>query len=94
MRHNGGKQQLKPLTMSDNQNIDYLKRFTEASQKGTFSMTAELKILTYLIYRYKFVKLSEYARRQGISPAGALKRIEAGNVMFIEIAGTKYIIPE
>lgn len=79
--------------MTDTQEIDWLKRFTDASQKGTFSMDVELNILTYLVDRYKFVTLSEYARQQGISPAGALKRIEAKQVMYIKIAGTKMIIP-
>lgn len=79
--------------MPDNQNIDYFKRYKDASEKGTFTMTDELKILTYIIEKYKFITVSEYARRKNISPAGALKRIEAGNVMYVLIAGNKLIIP-
>jgi hypothetical protein len=70
------------------------ERFKAASEKGKFSIDAELNILTYLIERYKFVNLSEYARQNNISPAAAFKRVESGNVMYIEIAGIKMIIPE
>lgn len=79
--------------MSNNQRLDYLKRFTDASQKGTFTMDEELNILSYIIDRYKFVTVSEYARQQGISPAGVLHRIEKGDVMYVVIGGVKFIIP-
>ena len=80
--------------MSDNQRVDYLKRFKDASEKGTFTMTEELNILSYLIERYKFITISEYARQNNITPAGVLHRIEQGGVMYILIGGIKFVIPE
>ena len=79
--------------MAENQNIDYHKRYVEASEKGLFSMRVELSILTYIIDKYKFISVAEYARRNDISIPGALRRIESGGVMFIDIAGGKLIIP-
>ena len=72
---------------------EVFERFKVASENGKFSMDAELNILTYLIEKYKFINQSEYARQHNISPAGALKRIETGSVMYITIAGIKLIIP-
>lgn len=70
------------------------ERFKTASEKGSFSMSDELKILTYLIDRYKFITVAEYARRNNISHTAADKRIEAGNVMNVKIAGLNLIISE
>ena len=80
--------------MSENKRLDYLQRFKDASQKGTFTMDEELNILSYLIERYKLLTVSEYARQKGITPAGALHRIEKGDVMYIVIGGVKFIIPD
>lgn len=80
--------------MSEPQRLDYLKRFIDASQKGTFTMDEELNILSYIIERYKFVTVSEYARQKNITPAGVLHRIDKGDVMYINIAGIKMIIPD
>ena len=79
--------------MSENKRLDYLQRFKDASQKGTFSMDEELNILTYIIDRYKFITVAEYARQNNITHTAADKRIDAGNVMYIVIGGVKFIIP-
>ncbi len=72
--------------------IDYLQRFKDASASGAFTMDVELNILTYLIERYKFITVAEYARCENISHTAADKRLQSGNVMYIVIGGEKYVI--
>jgi len=79
--------------MPDKVRYDYLQRFKDASAKGTFTMDDELNILTYLIDRYKFITVAEYARRENISHTAADKRIDAGGVMYMVIGGIKFVIP-
>jgi hypothetical protein len=70
------------------------ERFKIASESDKFPMSDELNIIKFLIDKYKFMTLSDYARLKGITPAGASKRIEAKRVMTIEIAGLNLIISE
>lgn len=79
--------------MNETKRLDYLQRFKDASQIGTFTIDEELNILTYLIERYKFISVAEYARQNNISHTAADNRISAGSVMYIVIGGVKLIIP-
>ena len=69
------------------------ERFKSASESDKFPISDELNIVKFMIDKYKFVTQSDYARKTGITTAGASKRIEAGRVIVVEIAGLNLIIP-
>lgn len=54
-------------------------------------MQDELHLLNYLIKRYNFMSVADYAKRECITIPGANKRIEAGKVQFVNIAGRKLV---
>jgi hypothetical protein len=54
-------------------------------------MSDELHLLNYLINRYQFMSVADYAKSEGITITGANKRLESGKVQFINIAGRKLI---
>jgi len=66
-------------------------RFIECSEKGEIFMSDELHLLNYLINRYQFMSVADYAKSEGITITGANKRLEAGKVQFVNIAGRKLI---
>jgi len=78
--------------MNENQRVDYYQRFVNASEKGLFDSDVELKVLTFLIEKYKPLTISEYARKINKTPACVLKRVKSGKESFIEIGKLKYII--
>jgi hypothetical protein len=67
-------------------------KLIECSNKGELSYTDELHILHHLLNKFKPISLSEYARKEGISPNGAKKRMQAGKVMFVNMIGRDFII--
>ena len=89
-----------PLTtIITNSNIEPMKnstrikdRIIECSSNGELSYTDELHILNHLINKFKPLSLSEYARKENISPNGAKCRIAAGKVMYINMIGKTFII--
>ncbi len=66
-------------------------RFIECSEKGEIFMSDELHLLNYLINRYQFMSVADYAKSEGITITGAKKRLESGKVQYINIAGRKLI---
>ena len=78
--------------MSENQNVDYYKRFVEASENGLFSSDEELKVLTFLLEKYNPLTISEYSRKINKTPACVSKRIKSGKESYIQIGKLKYII--
>lgn len=66
-------------------------RLIECSQNGELMYTDELHILQYLLERYNPMSLSDYARKEGISPNGAKDRIKRGKVMQLNIIGRTFI---
>jgi|TARA_R110000822_G_scaffold286336_1_gene407691 hypothetical protein len=69
--------------------VDHIKKVIKLNQ---LTMTEELELLKILVKKYNLVSVSEYARNQGISQPGALKRLGNGKVMYIEMIGRKFII--
>ncbi len=66
-------------------------RFKECSENGEISMSDELHLLNYLINRYQFTSVADYARHEGITITGANKRLEAGKVQYVNLAGRNLI---
>lgn len=66
-------------------------RFKECSQNGEISMSDELHLINYLFDRYKFMSVADYARKEGITITGANKRLEAGKVQYVNLAGRNLI---
>ena len=54
-------------------------------------MSDELHLLNYLIKRYNFMSIADYARQEGITITGANKRLEAGKAQYINLAGRKLV---
>jgi len=67
-------------------------RYIKSSEEGHITMDEELRILEYLVQRYKLTSLSDFAKEQNISYNGAKKRINSGKVMYIELMNQKFII--
>jgi hypothetical protein len=55
-------------------------------------MSDELIILDHLVNKFNFISQSEYARLNGITPAGAKKRLDSGKEPIITIGKTKYVV--
>jgi len=72
---------------------DVSVRFIKSSTEGKISITDELNILEYLVERFKLKTISQYAKENGISYPGAVKRIEAKTVMSIMFGDITFIIP-
>jgi hypothetical protein len=68
---------------------DLIKKAINVNQ---LTITEELEIVNLLVNKYNFVSVSKYARNEGISQPGALKRLKNGKVMYIEMIGRKFII--
>jgi hypothetical protein len=68
---------------------DLIKKAINVNQ---LTITEELEIVNLLVNKYNFVSVSQYARNEGISQPGALKRLKNGKVMYIEMIGRKFII--
>ena len=66
-------------------------RFIECSENGELFMSDELHLLNYLINRYNFISVADYAKSEGITITGANKRLESGKVQFVNIAGRKLV---
>lgn len=66
-------------------------RFIECSEKGEIFMSDELHLLNYLINRYQFMSVADYAKQEMITITGANKRIEAGKVQYVKLANRKLI---
>lgn len=74
--------------MTDN----VLDRFKKAIDDNRFPMNIELEMINHLVNKYNFISVSQYARDNSISQPAALKRINKGKVMYIEMIGRKFII--
>ena len=62
------------------------------SNLGKISMSYELIILEHLVNKFNFISQSEYAKINGITSAGAKKRLESGKEPMIIIGKTKYVV--
>lgn len=72
--------------------VNVVQRFKKAIDSNLFLMHEELEMIELLVNKYNFISVSQYARNHKISQPGALKRVESGNVMYIEMIGKKFII--
>lgn len=76
--------------MQNTENV--VDRFRKAITLNRFTMQEELEMINILVKKYNFKSVSEYAKSQGISQPAALKRVNKGSVMFIEMIGKKFVI--
>lgn len=53
-------------------------------------MSDELIILEHLVNKFNLISQSKYAKLNGISPAGAKKRLESGKEPVIRVDGKNY----
>lgn len=51
----------------------------------------ELRILQYIASKFELMTVSEYARREDISPNGAKDRVKRGKEMSLELKGQTFI---
>ena len=72
--------------------VNAVPRFKKAIDDNLFFMHEELEMIEILVNKYNFISVSQYARNHKISQPGALKRVDSGNVMFIEMIGRKFVI--
>jgi len=68
------------------------ERFKKALKVNRFKMDEELDILEMLVNKYNFKSVSQYARDSNISQPAALKRLNTGKIMYVEMIGRKFII--
>lgn len=66
-------------------------RYIKTSKEGLITYTDELKILEYLLNKFKPICKSEYAKKEGISIPAVNDRIERGKVMSQEIINRTFI---
>jgi hypothetical protein len=69
-----------------------VERFRKAINDNRFFIHEELEMINILVNKYNFISVSEYARQNNISQPAALKRIDRGKVMYVEMIGKKFII--
>jgi hypothetical protein len=67
-------------------------RLFECLENGELTLGDELEIIEYMVNRVNPLTPAEYARREGISRAGAKKRIESGKEAYFTIAGQVFVI--
>jgi len=68
------------------------ERFKKAIDVNFFRMDEELEMISILVNKYNFLSVSQYAKRENISQPAALKRLNSGKVMYVEMIGRKFII--
>ncbi|WP_435415889.1 hypothetical protein [Polaribacter aestuariivivens] len=68
------------------------EKFEKAINVNQFTITEELEMLNLIVNKYNFLSVSQYARKEKISQPAALKRLNTGKVMFVEMIGRKFII--
>ena len=69
-----------------------IERFDLALKYDKFTIYEELEMINLLVKKYNFVSVSDYAKLNGISQPAALKRLQNGKVMYMEMIGRKFII--
>lgn len=68
------------------------KRYIKASETKGFSYNDELKILDYLLNKFKPLSKTQYAKKEGISVPAVNDRLKRGKVMFVVMIGRTFII--
>jgi hypothetical protein len=68
------------------------QKYINYSNSGEMMFSDELIILQHLVKKFNFINQADYAKKEGISSAGAKKRLESGKEPIIIIGGTKYVI--
>lgn len=67
-------------------------RFKKVIDDNRFLMNEELDMLDILLKKYQPITISEYARREHITQAAASKRVNAGKVPYILLAGSRLVL--
>lgn len=67
-------------------------RLFECLEKGDITMGDEIAILQHIVQRLNLSTISAYARKHGISPNGAKKRVEANREASVILNGQLFII--
>jgi hypothetical protein len=67
-------------------------KYIKLSNECQIMMGDELIILEHLVKKFNFISQSKYAKINGITPAGAKKRLESGKEPYIIIDGVKYVV--
>jgi len=62
------------------------------SNTGKLTMSDEMKILQHLVNKFNLISQAEYAKLNGITSAGAKKRLESGKEPCIFIGKSKYVV--
>ena len=68
------------------------ERYAQASNANQLTMADELEIIDFIVNKYNFKSVAQYAKEQNISNPAALKRISTGKIMYLEMIGRKFII--
>ena len=68
------------------------QKYINYSNSGEMMYSDELIILEHLVKKFNLCSQSEYAKKEGISSAGAKKRLDSGKEPIIIIGKTKYVI--
>jgi hypothetical protein len=62
------------------------------SNTGKLTMSDEMKILQHLVNKFNLISQAKYAKLNGITSAGAKKRLESGKEPCIFIGKSKYVV--
>jgi hypothetical protein len=62
------------------------------SNTGKLTMSDEMIILQHLVNKFNLISQAEYAKLNGITSAGAKKRLESGKEPCIFIGKSKYVV--
>jgi hypothetical protein len=64
-----------------------IERFRRAVENDRFTMFEELQMAKILLEKYSFISLSQYAKKEGVTPQGAMARLKAKNDPYILVMG-------
>jgi hypothetical protein len=70
-----------------------IERFRRAVENNKFTMFEELQMTAILLEKYNFISLGQYAKKEGVSPQGAMARLKAKNDPYIPVMGKIMIVP-